>query len=118
MTIDLEVVKNIIVGLSTLITSLGIIYAFLKKIKNKIINPILEEVKKMNEPILEKLDRLQEDHCKDHILNCLNDIENGIHKNQYDLARLDEVYKHYTEDLGLNSYVHRRWEEVMGKEEK
>lgn len=129
MTIDLTEVKTIIVLIASLITSLGVICAFLKKLMDKAVDkiidksvdkitePILAKVEKMNEPILQKIDDLKADHCKDHILNALNDIENGIHKNEYDLARLYELYKYYTKELKLNSYVHKRWKEVIGEDE-
>lgn len=110
MTIDLTEVKTIIVLLASLITSLGVIYAFLKKLVDKAVD-------KITQPILTKIDDLKADHCKDHILNALNDIENGINKNEYDLSRLYELYRYYTKELKLNSYVHKRWKEVMGEDE-
>lgn len=117
MTIDLTEVKTIIVLIASLITSLGVICAFFKKLMDKAVDkiqqPILEKIEEQKKAI----DYLDEAHSKDHILNCLNDIENGIQKNEFDMARLYEAYSHYKNDLHLNSYVHRRWKEVIGEDE-
>lgn len=107
MTIDLVVVKNIIIVLASLITSLGVICAFLKKMIDRAVD-------KITQPILTKIDKLDENHCKDFLMSFLTDIENGIQKNQFDIARAYDVYNHYTNVLHKNSYIHARWEAVMG----
>ena len=118
MTIDLTEVKTIIVLIASLITSLGVICAFLKKLLDravdKIQQPILEEIKEQKKALVKQ----DENHCKDFLMSFLTDVENGIHKNQYDIARAHEVYSHYINDLKLNSYIHKRWNKIMEVEDE
>lgn len=111
MTIDLTEVKTIIVLIASLITSLGVICAFLKKLMDRAVD-------KITKPILIKMDKLDENQCKDFLTIFMADVENGIHKNQFDIARAYEVYAHYTHDLNLNSYIHKRWKKTMENEDE
>ena len=113
MTIDLSKIYTIIGVLAGLITSLTVICVFLKKIiektLEKIKEPILNELKEQKIAIL----KIDENHCKDVLMQFLSDVENGIDKNEYEIARAHEVYNHYTNVLKKNSYIHARWEKVM-----
>ena len=40
-------------------------------------------------------------------------IENGKILDQVEIERAYEIYDHYTNDLKQNSYIHKRWEELM-----
>lgn len=118
MIIDLSEVKTIIVIIASLIGSLGVICAFVKKIidgvVDKITQPILEKIEEQRKALVKQ----DENHCKDFLMSFLTDVENGMHKNQFDIARAHEVYAHYTNDLKLNSYIHKRWYKVMESEEE
>lgn len=106
MIVDLSIIYTIITVIASLVTSLGVICAFLKK-------RIDNAVEKIQQPILEKIDKLDENHCKDYLISFLNDVKNGIEKNQYEISRAHDVYEHYTNVLHKNSYIHAMWEEVM-----
>lgn len=123
MTINLSILYTAITIIASLIGSLGVICAFLKKridtAVEKIQKPILEKVENNQKEVLEKIAKLDENHCKDYLISFLNDVKNGVHKNQYEISRAHDVYEHYTNVLHKNSYIHAMWEEVMeNKNEK
>lgn len=110
MKVDLLEIKDWIIGFSSLITAIGVICVFFKKYMDK-------AVEKITEPIMKKIDKLDENHCKDFLMMFLDDIENGVHKNEYEIARAHDVYNHYTNVLHKNSYIHARWTSVMENKE-
>lgn len=111
MTIDLSILYTVITVIASLIGSLGVICVFLRKAIDKAVD-------KIQQPILEKIDKLDENHCKDYLISFLNDVKNGVHKNQYEISRAHDVYEHYINVLHKNSYIHAMWEEVMGNKEE
>ena len=46
------------------------------------------------------------------------DIDNGTfgYLDKVETERAYEVFDHYTNDLKQNSYIHKRWKELMEKE--
>ena len=113
MTIDLSQIHAIIGVLAGLITSLGVIWLFLKKIIDKAVDKIKEPILKELQEQKSAIFKIDENHCKDFLMQFLSDVENGIDKNEFDIARAHEVYNHYTNVLHKNSYIHARWEKVM-----
>lgn len=100
MVIDLTQLNSwlgVIVSLASLI---GVIFGGIKWFLTK--------------PIIDKIDQMDKSQCMNYLVEFLNDVKNGEHKNEYQLARAHEVYNHYTVDLKGNSYIHKLWEEVMG----
>ncbi len=106
MTIDLLVIKDFLIALAGFITAMGIIFAFIKKYFDKMVN-------KITEPIVNKIDKMDKNQCMNYLTEFLADVKNEVHKNQYQIARAHEVYKHYSEDLNGNSYIHEQWEHYM-----
>ena len=47
------------------------------------------------------------------LVEFLADVKNGVPKSDYQIARAHEVYRHYSEDLKGNSYIHEQWEKIM-----
>ena len=99
--------------------------------KNKHINPVLEEMAKMEKRIMDKMaendaeindkiDKLTQDvngldisQCKDVIISYISALE---HNAQIDVAfeqRAYEAMERYTDVLHQNSYIHKRWVEVV-----
>lgn len=92
-------ILGIIAGL---ITSISTICVFCKKAINKGF-----------EPIYKKIDKIDENQCRNFLVDFLADVENGIEKDEVQIKRAYEVYEHYTNDLHKNSYIHDKWEKLM-----
>ncbi len=106
MTIDLLVIKDFLVALAAFITAMTVVFAFTKKYFDKFVT-------KITEPILSKIDKMDKNQCMNYLTEFLADVKNGVHKNQYQISRAHDVYKHYSEDLKGNSYIHEQWEHYM-----
>lgn len=65
------------------------------------------------EPIYKKIDKIDENQCRNFLVDFLADVEEGIHKDEVQIKRAYEVYEHYTNDLHKNSYIHDKWEKLM-----
>lgn len=72
-------------------------------------------LKKMFDPINKKIDNLDIGQARNYLVDFLADIENGEEKDECQIERAYELYDHYTKDLGGNSYIHAKWEKVMGE---
>lgn len=93
---------NYIVLIASFITAITVICTFLKKVIDKGL-----------EPIYEKIDALDESHCKNYLVSELKKVERGDKLDDVEMQRLHEVYDHYTIDLKKNSYIHDKWEKLM-----
>ena len=100
--INIEEIERWITLIVFFITSIGVICTFIKSCFKKIMNPISE-----------KLDKLDRENCMNYLTEFLADIRNGIRKNEYQIARAHDVYKHYKDDLKGNSYIHEQWQMYM-----
>lgn len=96
------VIGNTIIFIGSLLTAVGIIVAAMKKLLDKILQPVVK-----------KIDKMDERECKVFLVDFLNDIDNGQHKDEVQYKLAHEVYDHYTNDLHANSYIHDKWERVM-----
>ncbi len=94
--------EKIIIELSTFITAVSVIIVALNKLFNKKI-----------EPICKSINKLDEHHCKDFLVNFLTKKKNGEVISQTETLRAYDVYDHYTNDLHCNSYIHDEWEKYM-----
>ena len=106
MTIDLTVVKDLVIGIASFITALGVISIFVKKYFDKMVDRI-------KEPILNRINEMDKGHSMDYLVEFLADIRNGVHKSEYQRARAHEVYRHYEQDLHGNSYIKENWDKYM-----
>lgn len=107
---------ELIGALSVLI---GAIIAIEKWTRGKLslwlLNPVFTRLDNIDDRLL-KMDKNQ---CMNYLTEFLADVRNGVHKTEYQKARAHDVYKHYSEDLKGNSYIHEQWEMYMiGKGEK
>jgi hypothetical protein len=123
-----------------IIGSIGVIGGVITKIWNHFHNNekhlILEEMENMEKRILsrmeesdkainERIDSLGEDvslinvsQCKSYLVRYLADVERGIAVDVCETERAYEVMDIYTNKLHQNSYIHKRWEEVMEKDKR
>lgn len=97
-------VANYIILIGTLITAVG-----------AIIKALQIMLKKMFQPIHNKIDNLDLGQARNYLVDFLADVENGVPKDECQIERAYELYDHYTKDLGGNSYIHTKWEKVMSK---
>lgn len=57
---------------------------------------------------------IQVSQCKDYLVDFLAEVELGIPKDETQIKRAYEKYDIYTNKLKQNSYVHDRWDAVIG----
>lgn len=111
----------------------GVIIKFWKWLKKKEMNPVLDEIAKMEKRIMdemkssdtainEKIDSLKDDikildvnQCKDVITSYISALEQNNHIDAIFEERAYEAMDRYTNVLHQNSYIHKRWEEVVDK---
>lgn len=112
---------------------IGIVVKFWKWVNKKEINPVLEEMAQMEKRIMNemksnddainiKIDGLKDDiktldvnQCKDVITNYISALEQNKPIDVIFEERAYEAMDRYTNVLHQNSYIHKRWEEVVGK---
>ena len=138
--ITLSQIFSTLAMVAGVVTSLGIIAGVFiklfqwmtKKRKEKEINPILDEMKNMETRIMTrmkenddaintKIDKLGDDiatldinQCKDVITNYISALERKEKIDSVFEERAYEAMDRYTNVLKQNSYIHKRWEEVIG----
>lgn len=86
------------------ITALGFLSNVLKK-----------QIEKTLQPINDSIKELDISQCKNFLVRFLADIEQGNEIDPVEKERAYELFDHYTNDLKQNSYIHQRWQELMGK---
>jgi len=119
---------------------IGAIVKLWKWVNKKEMNPILEEIKKVNDKIEkvnknvddvrddmtkkmdeayrqmnEKIDSLEINQCKDAIVDFISDIKSGKNVSSKE-ERAYEAYDKYTNVYHQNSYIHKLWEENINKD--
>ena len=111
----------------------GVIIKFWKWLNKKEMNPVLDEIAKMEKRIMdemkssdtainEKIDSLKDDikildvnQCKDVITSYISALEQNNHIDAIFEERAYEAMDRYTNVLHENSCIHKRWEEVVDK---
>lgn len=101
----------------------------------KEINPILEEIKKVNDNVNSvrkemttkmeenykklnnKIDSLEINQCKDAIIDFISDVKSGKNVSSKE-ERAYEAYDKYTNVYHQNSYIHKLWEENVNVDTK
>ncbi len=97
---------DILIYISTCLGAVGAITLFLKKILAKILSSELE-------PLKGQIHKMDVKECRRFLIDFLVDVEQGCDKNEVQWKFAHDVYDHYTNDLGENSYVKDFWERVM-----
>lgn len=135
---------SIFAVLAGAIGSIGIVVRavvkFWKWVNKKEMNPILEEIKKIDDKIEkvnknvddvrdymtkkmdeayrqmnEKIDSLEINQCKDAIVDFISDVKSGKNVSSKE-ERAYEAYDKYTNVYHQNSYIHKLWEENINKD--
>lgn len=112
---------------------IGAVVKFWKWVNKKEMNPILEEIKKVNENVdnvrddmtkkmdeaykqmNDKIDSLEINQCKDAIADFISDVKSGKNVSSKE-ERAYEAYDKYTNVYHQNSYIHKLWEENINKD--
>ena len=70
-------------------------------------------------PTNKKIDELKDNiaevdasTCKNFLVRVMADIEQGEQIDEIEKERFYETYKHYSDDLGLNTYIHDKYEKL------
>jgi flagellar motor component MotA len=96
-----------------LIASVSAIILFLQKSLKKVIKNELEPMSIQIEKINSNVNGLDVSQCKNFLVRFLADVEQGNKLDEVEKERAYEIYDHYTNDLKQNSYIHKRWEELV-----
>ncbi len=121
-------IASIIGGVGAIV---GVISRTWKWLNKKELSPVLQEIKSMEERIVDKMeesdnalneriDNLSSDltaleigQCKNFLVKYMAEIERGENPDVAETERAFETMDRYTKDLHQNSYIHKRWEEVV-----
>ena len=95
-----------ILGVMTFLASFIGALIYLSKILKTFLNKALK-------PIQDSIVELDVSQCKNYLVRFLADIEQGNEIDEVERERAYEIYDHYTNDLKQNSYIHKRWNELM-----
>lgn len=106
MDITIGQISTFLGIIAGIIGSVGVIIAFLNKSIKKVIKNELE-------PISSQINNLDVSQCKNYLVSFLADVEQGKELDEVEKERAYEIYDHYTNDLKQNSYIHKRWEELV-----
>lgn len=116
----MEKLSLIVISLATFLNAISVIVAFIMKIKKPVDKVVDNKFKQALEPLNRKLeaierrtDKIDENQCRNFLVDFLADVEAGIEKDEIQIKRAYEVYEHYTKDLHKNSYIHDKWERLM-----
>ena len=127
-------IENITLGqILTTLTFIGLfigsivtIIKYFKNVIDKILKPttdeinnlsltLKEEMTQLKEEVNEKLDSIDENQCKNYLVRSLADLERGVKLDEVEIKRMYDAYDHYCNDLKGNSYIHSKWDKVMGR---
>ncbi len=98
------------------IEQIGIFLTFLVSLISAVeflLNRFRRQVNKTLKPINDNIKEIDISQCKNFLVSFLADIEKNREIDTLEKARAYEIYDHYTNDLKQNSYIHKRWEELM-----
>lgn len=141
--ITLEQIAIALAAIAGVIGSITVIAKFIiyfinlikKNRTEKEINPILEEIKKVNDNVNSvrkemttkmeenykklnnKIDSLEINQCKDAIIDFILDVKSGKNVSLKE-ERAYEAYDKYTNVYHQNSYIHKLWEENIDVDTK
>ena len=99
------------------IEEIGIFLAFIVSLITSIeylASKLNKKIDKLLVPINESIKYLDISQCKNFLVDYLSDLENKNILNEAQKQRAYEIYDHYTNDLRQNSYIHSRWEKLIG----
>lgn len=116
MDITLGQISAFLGLIAGLIASVSAIMLFLQKSLKKVIKNEIEPMSIQINKINDNIKGLDVSQCKNFLVRFLADVEQGNVLDEVEKERAYEIYDHYTNDLKQNSYIHKRWSQLMEKE--
>lgn len=116
MDITLGQISAFLGLIAGLIASISAIMLFLQKSLKKVIKNEIEPMSIQINKINDNIKGLDVSQCKNFLVRFLADVEQGNVLDEVEKERAYEIYDHYTNDLKQNSYIHKRWSQLMEKE--
>ncbi len=84
---------------------------FSKKMIQKILTPLNQKIEHLEQVSLESRNSIELEFLKMSLTNFINDLEQGIEKNQVQKENACQLYDRYVSLKG-NSYIHEEWEKL------
>lgn len=79
---------------------------------NSLLTVLNEKLDKMKEDIQKDIKKVDEECTKNFLVSFLKDVERGEPIDDVERERFYEAYDHYSNDLHLNSYIHKKVEKL------
>lgn len=97
---------ELIIYAASVIVAAGTITGFAMKWLNSKLGELID-------PIQKQIHKMDVKESRRVLIDFLVDVENGIDKNEVQRKFAHDVYDHYVNDLGENSYVKDFWERMV-----
>ena len=105
-------IAELVGALSAIISAVVVVEKWTKgKLTTWLLKPVFDRL----DAIDTKIYKMDKEQCMNFLNEFIADLENGAHKNQYQIKRAHDIYKHYEEDLDGNSYIKEQWDRVVLK---
>lgn len=116
-----EILENISIGqtvdftilIASLISAVSVIVVAVNKVIDKQFKNRCDGMMCEINQIKKDIKTMDVGQCKNFLVRFLKDIEQGNEVDEVERERASEVYDHYKNDLGQNSYIHDKWEKLM-----
>lgn len=110
--VTLGTIANILIFLAGVITSGGVIVGFMSKRFRKMIQAELKPLDSKMDKLSAQVKQVDIDNCKNYLQQAISSLDAGNKMDNAARERFYENYDHYTEDLHLNSWVHKEKERL------
>ena len=115
-TLTLNDIASALAFIVALGGSIGAVVAAVKKLLKKLFDEQTDNINKRLDKQEEAISKLDQDNCKNYIVQALSAVERGTVLTKEELIRLSEEYDSYTKHGG-NSYI-KEWHERLKTEGK
>lgn len=105
--VTLGQISNVLIFAAGILTSGGVVVAFMSKKFSKIMQEHLKPVNDKIDGVSEQVKQVDIDNCKNYLQQMISALDAGATLDNAARERFYENYDHYTKDLHLNSWVHK-----------
>lgn len=110
--ITLGDIQNVLVFFASILSAGGVVVGFTLKRVRKITEDVLKPTNDKLDALTRKVDQVDIDNCKNYLQQAISALDAGETMDSAAEQRFYENYDHYTQDLHLNSWVHREVERL------